>query len=212
MRRTFRGKLPSVLSFIKISLFLSSTDETGRWVMPLPAVTSDLAVKAVGVQRWGADPHPARPPTLANLCIFTVALVVSIQALSWCTLGVGLTALRDKVACLSNIHTAVNHSKNYSYMFTQKILALCCRWGPSLRETRSASHTLIAVLYSCQQTSKTKNKKKKQSNVNERKVRGQGRLQISILGGGRDSCFAQGHFSRINGCWHFPTSHNYGND
>lgn len=139
------------------TLFLSSSDATGRWVMPLTAMTFDPTVKAVGVQRWRASPYSARPPTLANLCIFTVALVVSIQALSWCTLGVGLIALRNKVACLSNTHTAVNH---YScVIYTDDCNTLLCHW-----EEHDWPHTHSELSTGNQ----NKTNKKKVSNTNER--------------------------------------------
>ncbi|CAB1413678.1 unnamed protein product [Pleuronectes platessa] len=41
-------------------------------------------------------PNPARPPTLANLCIFAVGRVASIQPLSRCALGVSLPAAREQ--------------------------------------------------------------------------------------------------------------------
>lgn len=78
------------------AFLLHSSDETGWWVMPLPVVTSDPTVEAVGVLRWGAAPHAARPPTLSNLCIFAVALVVCVEPLSQCTLGVGLMTSQEQ--------------------------------------------------------------------------------------------------------------------
>ena len=83
-------------------------------------------------------PNPARPPTLANQCIFAVGRVASIQPLSRCALGVSLPAAREQNR-LSVKHPCSCQSPHGT------ILVLFT--GRALTHTSSASHTLIAVGY-----------------------------------------------------------------
>lgn len=116
--------------------------------MPLPAVTSDPAVKSSGRPEVRSRPPPRSTPYphqpvhlhCGPRCFYTGRC----PGAPWESSS---QPLRDKTACPSHTHTAVNHAAAiHVCLHRQSVLR-----GASLSRAAAASHALIAVVHRCQQ-------------------------------------------------------------
>lgn len=153
--------------------------------MPLPAVTSDPAVKSGGRPEVRSrppphsTPYPRQPVHLhcGPRCFFTGRC----PGAPWESSS---QPLRDKTACPSHTHTAVNHACSHSCVFTQTV-------GPQ-RSVAEPSCSRLTRSHRCG-SSLSASTTQKHSNRNER------RSEVSSSGGGGVQGLAQGHFSRVDG-------------
>ena len=142
-------------------------------------------LKAVGVQRWGAALRPARPPTLANPRIFTVALVVPIQ-------GAVPVHPGSRPLSLSETKPPVRHTP-IQLSITPAAIHVCLhRRSRSTEERRWAELQPPTHSHHCG-SSLSASTQQKHSNRNER------RSEVSGSGAGGVQGLAQGHFSRADG-------------